>query len=177
MQIDIGFGDPLVPGSASLCLPAMLDFPAPDIQGYSHESMIAEKLQTMVRMGEINSRMKDFYDVWLLATHFHFDGSILAQAIRETFEQRQTALPRSLSTLSKALPRSPEKQRQWRAFIQRSQLEHAPEELHLAIGTISDFLAPVVQALLKNQTVAQQLCAGGPWQATAPPQPKMIDRH
>ena len=94
MQIDVGFGDPLVPGASLIRLPTILDFPAPTLQGYSRESAIAEKLQAMVYLGEINSRMKDFYDIQMLATHFAFDGTVLARAIRETFTSRHTAIPR-----------------------------------------------------------------------------------
>lgn len=86
VRIDVGFGDPLVPGSSLVRLPTILDFPPPEVQGYSRESAIAEKYHAMVYRGQLNSRMKDFYDVWSLATHFRFEGSILAQAIWETFE-------------------------------------------------------------------------------------------
>ena len=63
MQIDVGFGDPLVPGPSPVQLPTILDFPPPELQGYSRESAIAEKLQVMFYLGEVNSRMKDFYDI------------------------------------------------------------------------------------------------------------------
>jgi hypothetical protein len=90
MRIDIGFGDPLVPGPSPVRLPTILDFPPPEVQGYSRESAIAEKYQIMVYLGQINSRMKDFYDIWSLATHFPFEGPTLAQAISETFKSRGT---------------------------------------------------------------------------------------
>jgi hypothetical protein len=89
---DFGFGDPLVPGSSLVQLPTILGFPAPEVQGYSRESAIAEKYQVMVYLGQIDSRMKDFYDIWSLATHFRFDGATLTRAITETFESRGTPL-------------------------------------------------------------------------------------
>ena len=92
MRVDVGFGDPLVPGATPVQLPTILDFPPPTVQGYSRESAIAEKYQIMVYLGQINSRMKDFYDIWSLATHFAFEGLTLAQAISETFKSRGTAL-------------------------------------------------------------------------------------
>ena len=64
VRIDVGFGDALVPGSVRVRLPTILDFPAPELQGYSRESVVAEKFQAMVYLGEINSRMKDFFDLW-----------------------------------------------------------------------------------------------------------------
>mgnify|MGYP006297255223 CR=1 FL=1 len=92
LQVDVGFGDALVPGPVKVCLPTVLDFPSPEVQGYTRESAIAEKYQAIVYLGVVNSRMKDFYDIWSLATRFAFDGLILAQAVQATFRQRQTAL-------------------------------------------------------------------------------------
>jgi len=163
MQIDIGFGDPLVPGPSIVRLPTILDFPSPELQGYSRESAIAEKLQAMVYLGEVNSRMKDFYDVWSLATHFDFDGPILAQAIRETFRWRQTALPPNPVAFSDAFAQDREKQAQWVAFIRRLRLEDAPATLYEAIQVIAAFLQPVIQALSEGQRFDRRWPPGGPW--------------
>jgi len=135
------------------------------LQGYSRESAIAEKLQIMVYMGEINSRMKDFYDVWLLATRFDFDGSILAQAIRETFRWRQTTLPLTPVAFSDGFAQDREKQIQWDAFIRRHRLEKQgmPVTLHEAIQVIAAFLQPVIQALSEGQRFNQRWSPGGPW--------------
>jgi hypothetical protein len=78
MQVDVGFGDPITPGPSAVRLPTILDFPSPELQGYSRESTIAEKAQIMVRLGHINSRMKDFFDIWALATRSRFEGPVLA---------------------------------------------------------------------------------------------------
>lgn len=88
MQIDVGFGDAVVPGPVTTEYPTILGFPAPRIRGYTRESMIAEKLHVMVRRGLLNSRMRDFFDVWALSRQFDFDGRVLAVAIRETFARR-----------------------------------------------------------------------------------------
>lgn len=163
MQIDIGFGDPLVPGPSLVRLPTILDFPPPELQGYSRESVIAEKLQVMVYLGEINSRMKDFYDIWLLATHFDFNGSILAQAVRETFRWRQTTLPLTPIAFTDAFAQNREKQAQWAAFIGRYRLEDTPAALHEAIQIIAAFLQPVIRALLEGQSFDWRWPPGGPW--------------
>jgi hypothetical protein len=163
MQIDVGFGDPLVPGPSLVRLPTILNFPPPEVQGYSRESAIAEKLQIMVYLGEVNSRMKDFYDMWLLATHFDFDGPTLAQAIRETFRWRQTALPLNPVAFSAAFAQDRERQAQWVAFIRRLHLEDAPATLHEAIQVIAAFLQPVIQVLSKGQRFDRRWSAGGPW--------------
>jgi hypothetical protein len=163
MQIDVGFGDPLVPGPSLVRLPTILDFPPPELQGYSRESAIAEKLQVMVYLGEVNSRMKDFHDIWLLATLFDFDGSILAQAIHETFRWRRTTLPLTPVAFSDAFAQDREKQAQWVAFIRRLRLEGAPATLHEAIQVIAVFLQPVIQALLEGQRFDQHWSPGGLW--------------
>jgi len=79
-HIDIGFGDPITPGPVPVQLPTLLDFPPPILRGYNRETSIAEKYHAMVYHGELNSRWKDFYDVWRLAEKFEFDGVTLAQA-------------------------------------------------------------------------------------------------
>jgi hypothetical protein len=163
MQIDVGFGDPLVPGPSLVRLPTILDFPPPELQGYSRESAIAEKLQVMVYLGEVNSRMKDFYDIWLLATHFDFDGSILARAIRETFRWRQTTLPLTPVAFSDAFAQDREKQAQWVAFIRRHRLEETPVTLYEAIQVIAAFLQPVIQALSEGQHFDRRWSPGSPW--------------
>jgi len=163
MQIDVGFGDPLVPGPSLVRLPTVLDFPPPELQGYSRESVIAEKLQIMVYLGEVNSRMKDFYDIWLLATHFDFDGTILAQAIRETFRWRQTALSLTPVAFSDTFAQDREKQAQWVAFIGRHRLEDTLVTLPEAIQVIAAFLQPVLQALSEGQLFDRRWSPGGPW--------------
>jgi len=163
MQIDVGFGDPLVPGPSPVRLPTILDLPAPELQGYSRESAIAEKVQIMVYLGEINSRMKDFYDVWLLVTHFDFDGPILAQALHETFRWRQTPLSPNPVAFSDRFAQDSEKQVQWEAFTRRLHLERAPATLHEAIQVIAAFLDPVIPALLGGHHFDRHWSPGGPW--------------
>ncbi len=90
MQLDIGFGDVVIPAPDSLEYPTILDLPAPNLYGYNKESTIAEKFEAMVKFGALNSRMKDFFDIWLLSRQFDFEGSRLAAAIEKTFSTRRT---------------------------------------------------------------------------------------
>src|SRR5215470_11604071 len=92
MQIDIGFGDVITHGAKTITYPALLDFPAARLSGYPRETVIAEKFQAMVYLRTANSRMKDFYDVWLLATTCPFEGNLLGKAISATFANRSTAI-------------------------------------------------------------------------------------
>ena len=163
MQIDVGFGDPLVPGASPVRLPTILDFAAPSLQGYSRESAIAEKLQAMVYLGDINSRMKDFYDIRMLATHFAFDGAVVARAIGETFSSRDTVVPRSPVAFSDAFSCSPEKQTQWAAFVRRLRLEDAPATLHEVTQAITVFLGPVLRAISAGQEFDRYWPPAGPW--------------
>ncbi len=93
MQIDIGFGDVVVPAAVLTTYPTILDLPAPHLLAYSKESAVAEKFEAMVKLGELNSRMKDFFDVWLLSRSFDFDGPRICEAIEKTFKRRGTVLP------------------------------------------------------------------------------------
>jgi len=93
IQIDIGFGDAITPKAEQVEYPTLLGQSAPILRVYPKETVIAEKYEAMVSLGMANSRMKDFYDLWVLARDFGFDGSILARAIRSTFERRGTTLP------------------------------------------------------------------------------------
>lgn len=100
MQMDIGFGDVVYPEPGMNTFPTLLDFPAPRLNCYSRESSIAEKLEAMVKLGVLNSRMKDFHDIWLLARLFDFDGITLTKAIRKTFERRRTQIPSEIEVFS-----------------------------------------------------------------------------
>jgi len=133
------------------------------VQGYTRESAISEKFQAMVYLGEINSRMKDFFDIWSLATHFAFDGPVLALAVRETFRQRQTALQVTPVALTAAFADDGAKQAQWGAFIRRHSFDQEPPTLGAAIQSIAALLPPVVLALVEGRPFDQHWPPGGPW--------------
>lgn len=164
-RVDVGFGDALVPGPLLVRLPTILDFPAPEVQGYSRESAIAEKFQAMVFLGEINSRMKDFFDVWLLATRFAFDGPLLARAVQETFRQRQTALQARPVAFSPAFAENRDKQTQWQAFVRRHPSDDQPPTLGEAAEMIAALLRPVALALVEGRAFDGAWAPGGRWPA------------
>ncbi|MCW3059869.1 MAG: hypothetical protein JWQ02_1690 [Capsulimonas sp.] len=148
MQIDVGFGDAVTPSPVDVTFPTMLDMPAPQLRAYTRETVVAEKFEAMVYLGFTNSRMKDFYDLWYLATHFDFDGKLLAQALQTTFQRRRTSFP---STAPLAL--TPEfysdasKQTQWRAFVRKSGGALAnTADLEEIIRMLNAFLLPIVHA-------------------------------
>jgi hypothetical protein len=166
MQVDVGFGDPVIPNTVAIQWPTLLDFPAPTLQGYSRESVVAEKVQIMVRLGEINSRMKDFFDIWLLAARTSFQGQILAGAIEATFRQRGTTIPASPVALSDAFGGDPKRQTWWEAFLRRYRLADrlgVPTRLPEVVGVIAGFLGPVLEALSDGRRFEERWPPGGPW--------------
>ncbi|MEA1651250.1 nucleotidyl transferase AbiEii/AbiGii toxin family protein [Nitrospirillum sp. BR 11164] len=142
LTIDIGFGDAMEPGAEMLDYPSMLAFPAPRLRAYARETVIAEKFQAMVALGRANSRMKDFYDIWILSRSFTFDDDRLARAIAATFARRRTAIPQDPpDALTSAFAEDADKKRQWRAFV-GGVAAHDPGELAVVINDISAFLMP-----------------------------------
>jgi hypothetical protein len=109
VQIDIGFGDVIVPNPGTVSYPAILDFPAPELKGYTMESTIAEKFQAMVKLGVLNSRMKDFYDIWVLSRTFDFKGEILDEAIEKTFDKRNTPVNLDAALFNRSFGRDRDK--------------------------------------------------------------------
>lgn len=161
MQVDIGFGDIIYPGPEESDLPTMLDFPIPRLLCYSRESAIAEKFEAMVKLGILNSRMKGFYDIWLLSRQFVFDGMKLAEAIRLTFQRRGTPLPSRIEAFEQ--PFIDAKQIQWSAFRRRLQQDHIPESFKDVVSVVENFLAPLTALLSQDNPKPLNWPASGPW--------------
>lgn len=163
VQIDVGFGDSVTPAPELEDYPSLLEHPAPRILAYPREAVVAEKLEAIVSLGVTNSRMKDFYDIHQLASTFSFTGEVLTEAIRVTFERRDT--PFSSETpvaLSNEYLRSSDRQAQWKAFLRRSRLDGPKEVLELADG-LRQFLLPVLDAVFRDNDLSLLWPPGGPW--------------
>ncbi|PCK04348.1 MAG: hypothetical protein COA42_19295 [Alteromonadaceae bacterium] len=158
VQLDIGFDDVLVPGATRADFPTLLELPAPKLLCYSRESAIAEKFEAMVKLGDLNSRMKDFYDIWLLACQFDFDADLLFEAITQTFQHRGTSLPTELPFKGDFVAL---KQNQWRAFHKRLNAAHVPE----ALGEICRVLEGFLDVFLHRGAIssARYWQASGTW--------------
>lgn len=161
MQIDIGFGDIVHPKPEVSELPTMLDYPAPKLLCYSRESTIAEKFEAMINRGMLNSRMKDFFDIWLLSRQFDFEGSELTEAIRLTFEQRGTVLPSEIEAFQNAFISA--KQVQWTAFHKRLKHEYLPTSFDEIVSAIEIFLRAPIDALLSDRMLSKRWAAGTNW--------------
>ena len=166
IQIDIGFGDVVMPAAADVTYPVLLDFPAPVLPAYSRESVVAEKFHAMVVLGIANSRMKDFYDLWILARQFEFQGPMLCNAIRATFERRRTMIPGDPPlALSPDFSHDPRKLVQWRAFLGKGRLETGKTGLGDVVGDLRGFLLPVIVAITTKTPLPMYWPSGGPWRA------------
>jgi hypothetical protein len=142
LQIDVGFGDAVTPNPETAVLPALLDdLAGPTLRVYPVYTVIAEKYHAMVVLGMANTRMKDFYDVAVIARRTSLDGALLARAIQATFERRGTPLPRRLpAALTAEFSDSASKQQQWQGFLQRSRLPDS------SLGETAALIASLLRA-------------------------------
>lgn len=163
IQIDFGFGDRVVPSPVKISLPQILDFGSPELLGYTPESAIAEKFQAMVELDLGNTRIKDFYDIWLLSRNLAFRGEVLAEAIKTTFANRQTSLPsQTPSTLTSRFADDDAKINQWRAFLRKNRFDEQVD-LTEVVQSIAEFLMPVVNSLIENQNFSFQWTSDRKW--------------
>ena len=150
LQIDVGFGDAVTPGPQTVAYPTLLgDFESPTLRVYPVYSVISEKYQAMVMLGQANSRMKDFFDLAVIARRTELDGATLAMAIAATFARRQTALPtqRPLA-LTKQFSGDAAKLRQWQAFLNKNRIDAA--SLGDTVALLDDLLWPPTQVAATN---------------------------
>lgn len=151
VQVDIGFGDAITPAPELVTYPTLLDgMDAPQLRAYPVYTVIAEKFHATVELGIDNSRMKDFFDLAVIATTTELDGGILVEALRATFARRGTALPASTPiALTPEFASAPAKAKQWGAFMSKAQL---PAHDLLGVVTLLDaFLAPPIRAAVSDQ--------------------------
>ncbi|HAU37791.1 MAG TPA: nucleotidyl transferase AbiEii/AbiGii toxin family protein [Phycisphaerales bacterium] len=165
VQVDIGFSDAITPKPSRLQYPSLIGLPTPSIRVYPKETVVAEKYQAMVALGIANSRMKDFFDIWVLARQADFDGPVLANAITATFKRRRTALPVGKPlALTDNFARDAAKQTQWRAFLRKGRLTIAADGLEAVIAVLDEFLMPPTTALVEGKEFNRRWPANGPWQ-------------
>ena len=147
MQIDVGFSDTVAPPAIKMNYPSLLGMAEPHLSVYAYETVIAEKLQAMVFLGSMNSRMKDFYDIWLLSTQAAIDGNLLYGAIKTTFKSRSTHIPEEMPlALMREFAQS--KQKEWAIFIKRTHIDtsNTPDFVDV-IAQLNHFFMPVLEAV------------------------------
>ena len=150
-QVDVGFGDAVTPGPQDVVYPTLLDdFDAPKLRVYPVYTVIAEKFEAMVQLGTANSRMKDFFDVAVIARNTELDGATLARAIQATFARRGTTVPAEAPTaLTVSFAADSSKEKQWNAFISKSRL--ASDSLATVITLLHTLLWPPTRAVVDGK--------------------------
>lgn len=155
-QVDIGFGDTVVPLDEKAEFPSFLDLPTPKLRIYPVYGMIAEKFQAIVMLGMANSRMKDFYDINIIAHTMKLDGNALLQAVNATFDRRKTEIiAEPLYVFSTDFKQDQDKHKQWRAFLSKNALK---KEMNFneVIDELKYFLEPVYKAIAVHRSFRHQ---------------------
>lgn len=164
MQIDVGFGDVIYPKPNVIYYPVILDFPKPHLKGYPPESIVSEKFEATVKLGLLNSRMKDFYDIWLMMRLFNFNRLHLAEALKRTFEHRKTPLPQNAPLFAEEIyNEKSDRQTLWKTFLKKGDIKHAPEWLSTTAREIELFLIKPLDAIKKNYKFDKVWKAPGSW--------------
>jgi hypothetical protein len=172
VQVDIGFGDVVTPTATYADFPSLIGLLAPHVRVYPPETVVAEKYEALVRLGTVNSRVKDFYDLWTLAHERTFSGAILATAIQATFTRRGTPLPVVTPlALTDDFIADPAKLQLWHAFVSRNKLDPAAPTLAATAELLRTFLLPPTQSLFSGESFDHQWTPGGPWQPSLFPNP------
>lgn len=188
LQIDIGVGDVITPAPQQITFGPLLDMPAPMLFAYPPETVVAEKLETIVQLGVTNSRMKDYYDLWWMCTSMTFDGEQLRRAIEATFKRRRTELPGQTASPGEPVPSRALRQgsvpvwcppglrdeyasdsahaHQWSSFLQRAHVSNDPS-LRKVVQTVRSFAIPLLHAV-SHDTPMRSRWDAGTWQHDSP---------
>ncbi len=158
IQVDIGYGDAVTPGAEDVAYPVLLDdMPSPALRAYPRYTVVAEKTEALISLAMANTRMKDYFDLWILSRHSDFEGEVMQRALLATLERRKTPAELQPIGLSDEFAEDAAKLAQWRGFIKKNRLE-APE-LPAVIEEIRAFLLPVLAGNVNDQCWT----AGGQW--------------
>ncbi|MBN1223177.1 MAG: nucleotidyl transferase AbiEii/AbiGii toxin family protein [Candidatus Aminicenantes bacterium] len=164
LQMDVGQQDAVTPDPVWIELPSLLDFPPPRLLAYTPYSTIGEKFHGMVALGAANSRMKDYFDIYVLARNLTFHGDVLQAAILATFNKRGIPLPNSVPIgLAPKFSEDPIKQVQWNAFIKRLVDIVKPHTLEKTIDKIREFIMPPLLDYHKGKKFDLIWPPEGPW--------------
>lgn len=144
LQMDIGFGDIIIPEAKVIEFPTLLEEKPPRVKVFSIESIISEKFEAIVKLAMANSRMKDFYDVYSLSLSHSFQGRRLKKAVETTFQKRKTHIPDNPLVFREEFHKNKGRQKQWTAFLRKLQLNDINQEFNEMMKRIINFLEPVV---------------------------------
>ena len=150
IQVDIGFGDAITPTAIEIDYPTLLDAPAPHLRAYPVETVVAEKFEALVTLGVANSRLKDFYDLWVISRTFELRRAVLVEAVQRTFERRGTGLP-SDTPVGLTDEFAEAWASQWRAFLGRDRMAAAPDAFAATVTDLRVFLMPLIVGLREER--------------------------
>ncbi|MEQ1634327.1 MAG: nucleotidyl transferase AbiEii/AbiGii toxin family protein [Planctomycetota bacterium] len=152
VQVDVGYGDIVVPAPDRIRLHSMLRNEAAELLAYPPQVVVAEKFQAMVELGRLNSRMKDYYDLLVLSDYLAFDGERLVGAVDATFRRRETQWVGGLEeSLDAAYGHGPKRAAAWSAFLRRTRLELAPADYSDVARRLDRFLGPPAKAVHRSE--------------------------
>lgn len=164
VQVDIGFGDGFAVEPVTLTIPSLVGMPAPEVRAYRMETSIAEKFEAAVTLGFMNTRMKDYFDLWHLAKGFAFDGQAISDSIRATFERRKKTLPPDIPVgFTKSFWNDPRRQATWESFCKKSVRTKPFPTLEEVVTFVATFIVSPALAASKTESFSQRWEAGGPW--------------
>ncbi|MFN0156496.1 MAG: nucleotidyl transferase AbiEii/AbiGii toxin family protein [Bacteroidota bacterium] len=153
IQIDCGFGDIVSPHPLQMDYPTLLHNEGIKVLAYSKETIVAEKLEAIVKLTTFNTRMKDFFDIVFLSNEFDFDGEALQLAIRNTFARRQTSLKSAEELLDSDFGNRTHFQRHWDAFKRRTRLTTRGVFSEI-FKVIQVFIAPIIEAEMEGKSLS-----------------------
>lgn len=162
-SIDFGVGDVIVPKQEKRKIPTQLDdFAEPIVNTYSLETTIAEKIDAILSLMEFSSRMKDYYDIYYLANKFDFEGPVLTEALRKTFENRGHTFTKDQFEQVMAFDSDEAMQKKWKAFCRK--IDTKTEDYCTVLQTIKTFLAmPFTAALQTTEFSEKWIAAENQW--------------
>jgi hypothetical protein len=163
MQLDIGFGDVVVPDVKEMVFPTILDVEAPTILAYAIETIVAEKFEAALDLADLNSRMKDFYDLWALSRKYSFDGRSLQEAITATCKRRGPTIRSDAEIFLPEFGRHIDKTTQWKAFINKAPMDNTTDDFPRLMIALHDFLFPLAMACESKNEFNLKWLPGGPW--------------
>lgn len=169
IQVDVGFGDSSSSPPVEIEFPSLLEMPLPLLRAYRMETTVAEKFDAMLSLGILNSRMKDYFDLWFLSRHFAFDGSQLADSIKTTCTGRGHFLPPSPPVgLTEEFWNDTSRQNIWNAFWKKSVRTVPKPPLQEVVIFTSEFLLPPMLAAANGNPFIRSWKPGGPWRQDSP---------
>lgn len=147
IQIDVGFGDAITPKPQRTAFPTLLDdYLPPQLLTYPLETVVAEKFEAAIDLAEANSRMKDFRDLYVLAVTTPFDGAVITEAMRRTFERRGTSLVAGSTVMSEGFAQDADRQSAWAGYLRKERIDSVPGSFEAVMPVILDFVGPPFRA-------------------------------